>query len=116
MRARCENPNNHAYSRYGGRGITVCDRWADFKNFLADMGECPPGLTLERIRNHEGYEPGNCKWASRSEQNLNKRHPTIEFLGVHLTLREWAIWAGVGHDAMRKRYLRGKRGRDLILL
>ena len=58
MRNRCNNPQNHAFDRYGGRGITVCERWDAFENFLSDMGECPPGMSIERKDNARGYEPG----------------------------------------------------------
>ena len=73
MRTRCENPNATRYADYGGRGITVCERWHDFAGFLADMGEQPPGLTLDRKDNDGNYEPGNCRWATRAEQNRNQR-------------------------------------------
>jgi hypothetical protein len=77
MVARCINPRVSGFKYYGGRGITVCERWRDsFLNFLADMGTRPEGLTLDRINNDGNYEPGNCRWASWSVQNANKRKPT----------------------------------------
>lgn len=75
MKNRCLNPNATDYARYGGRGITICERWLTFANFLADMGERPEGRTLDRINNSGNYEPGNCRWATASEQQLNKRQP-----------------------------------------
>jgi hypothetical protein len=74
MIQRCCNPNDHAAQWYSERGISVCDRWRDsFEAFLADMGERPEGLTLDRIDNNKGYEPGNCRWATWSQQSRNRR-------------------------------------------
>ena len=71
---RCFNANAHNYKHYGGRGITMCARWCDsFQAFFDDMGECPPGLSLERIDNEGNYEPGNCRWATQAEQVQNTR-------------------------------------------
>ncbi len=74
MRTRCENPRHHDYPYYGGRGITVCDRWWTFGNFIADMGLRPtPKHSIERVNNAGGYEPSNCRWVTRGEQSKNQR-------------------------------------------
>jgi hypothetical protein len=74
MKQRCLNTRVKEWKYYGGRGITVCEPWKEFKNFLADMGERPIGLTLDRYPDNDGnYEPGNCRWATKKEQTQNSR-------------------------------------------
>lgn len=74
MKSRCENRNDRSFKRYGAVGISVCGRWRDsFENFLHDMGPRPAGRSIDRINGAGNYEPGNCRWATRSEQNLNRR-------------------------------------------
>jgi hypothetical protein len=91
MIARCLDPNDRAYSRYGGRGIGVCERWLKFSNFYSDMGDVHKGMTIERIDNEKGYEPGNCKWATWKEQANNKRTSRyLEFQGKRQTVVQWA--------------------------
>lgn len=100
MRNRCSNARHAAYKDYGGRGITVCSRWLlpkgqGFWNFLSDMGDRPEGHTLDRRDNNQGYYPENCFWATRSEQNTNKRsNRLIELDGEYKTLSEWAQLSG----------------------
>lgn len=73
MIARCTNPRDASWTDYGGRGITVCDRWLSFAAFVADMGDCPSGMSLDRVDNNGNYESANCRWATPSEQGLNRR-------------------------------------------
>jgi hypothetical protein len=74
MKSRCFNPRKRMYPWYGGRGITVCERWLIFENFYADMGDPPPGMSLDRINNDGNYEPTNCRWAIVAEQLANRRN------------------------------------------
>ena len=73
MGSRCNNPKAAGYAYYGGRGIKVCERWHQFENFLADMGERPEGMTLDRVDSNGNYGPGNCRWATYSDQSRNQR-------------------------------------------
>lgn len=78
MVQRCTNPNSKCWRHYGGRGITVCERWLDFNNFIADMGmKSVLALELDRINNDGHYEPGNCRWTTRSENLKNRRATRI---------------------------------------
>lgn len=104
MLTRCLNPNHHSYARYGARGITVCERWRSFDAFFSDMGECPPGLTIDRIDNDKGYEPSNCRWAKRSTQVRNtSRTNLITFGGETMCLTDWAKRLGIVNASLRRR-------------
>ena len=94
------------YPRYGGRGITVCERWrSSFENFLADMGRRPgPEYSLDRINNDGNYEPGNCRWATIGEQAMNRRdNHWIEFNGERRCLTEWARHLGINRATLQYR-------------
>lgn len=96
MVQRCTNPNTPRYDRYGGRGITICDRWKKFESFVADMGDRMPGMTLERIDNDKGYSKENCRWATRADQSLNRSvNIVIELNGRKQTASQWADEIGI---------------------
>jgi hypothetical protein len=105
MLGRCQDPKNVAYKYYGGRGITVCSEWAtDYDRFYEDMGERPPGLTLDRIKGELGYNVANCQWATRKEQQNNlRRNIVVTHDGKTLTLGQWAEYLGVPYFTLWNR-------------
>ncbi len=108
MRRRCENPKNPKFHRYGARGISVCARWTYFENFLADMGPCPAGLTLERSDNDRGYEPGNCRWATYSEQNHNtSQNRYLTYGGQTRCIQDWCKQTGMTRNDINRRLRKG---------
>jgi len=108
MLQRCSNPNNTAFDRYGGRGITVCDRWKSFENFFSDMGPRPANMSIDRIDNNKGYEPNNCRWATETEQQRNKTSSRLlTWDGQTLCVSEWAELLGVPSRRIISRLARG---------
>lgn len=108
LRNRCSNPRTPGYKDYGGRGITVCERWSSFENFISDMGKSPPGTSIDRIKNDKGYSPENCRWATKREQEANKRsNILIQLNGISKPIFTWAQEFGInGHTA----WARWRRG------
>ncbi|ABO54166.1 hypothetical protein LA345_25765 [Burkholderia vietnamiensis] len=109
MKKRCISPSNARYAQYGGRGITVCERWMSFENFFEDMGPRPsPKHSLDRMDNNRGYEPGNCRWATLVEQNRNKSTNVIlEYRGERRCVSEWSEITGIPHGTILSRINRG---------
>lgn len=109
LRDRCNNPRNKNYFRYGGRGIQVCERWNNFENFLADMGDRPsPKHSIDRQDNDGNYSPENCWWVLSETQGNNKRnnrHLTLN--GVTKTVMQWSRESGIHHDAIYGRLRAG---------
>lgn len=110
MVRRCKNPTSQVWKDYGGRGIRVCDRWQDFENFYADMGEPPEGHSLDRIDVNGNYEPGNCRWATKDVQQHNVRARTSTgHLGISWSdERQRYVWRVMRHG-------QSKQGRCLTL-
>ena len=105
MVARCYNPKNISYRRYGGRGVRVWRQWLTFERFLADMGHRPSsGHSIHRINNDGDYEPGNCKWATAKEQARNRRNNRfLEFKGQRASLVEWSEISGINQRTLETR-------------
>ena len=108
MKRRCSNPNVPEWKNYGGRGISVCARWHKFENFLADMGERPLGLSLDRIDNDGNYEPSNCRWAPRVAQARNARNNrVVELDGRKVCLAEACEIRGIPYRLVNNRISKG---------
>lgn len=108
MKARCTNPKNNHFQRYGARGIHFCERWMTFENFLADMGEKPEGCSLDRIDNNRGYEPGNCRWATHTQQANNKGcNRLLTLNGVTKTMKQWSKETGINYGTLQDRLVNG---------
>jgi hypothetical protein len=109
MLTRCENPNASRYMKYGGRGISICERWHKFENFLADMGPRPSmNHSIDRINNDGNYEPENCRWATRAEQVANRSVAIhIAHKGRTQTLKQWADELSMEYKTLWRRIKRG---------
>ena len=101
---RCENPEAQSYANYGGRGITVDPSWRDFNVFVSDMGECPEGMSIERIDNNGPYCKSNCKWATMKTQQNNSRHNRrLKAFGREQTLSQWVDEFKIPRDRVKAR-------------
>lgn len=108
MVRRCTVPYDKDYPAYGGKGITVCQRWLSFHNFLEDMGIRPPGMTLDRIKNRKGYSKKNCRWATPKQQANNRSSNVIlSFRDKQYTVVELASVLGMPVTTLRNRLYRG---------
>lgn len=116
MKKRCENPNHEYYSRYGGRGITICERWQNIDNFIEDMNPRPsPKYTIERMDNNKGYSLENCRWATKLEQCSNKSNNRyIEYNNEKLTISQWARKLGINKGTLRDRLDSGWAVEDVL--
>ena len=118
MKRRCFNPNYKKYASWGGRGITVCDRWKNsFENFFADMGLKPsPDHSLDRIDNNGNYQKNNCRWATKEQQvNNRKNNRLITIDGVTLNVKQWEKKKGFKTNVITKRLINGWSERDAVM-
>lgn len=114
---RCNNPKHKAYDRYGGRGISLCKKWLNRKSFYADMGEPPPGHSLEKINNDKGYSKRNCSWATKLEQSNNKiNNRFISFGGQTMTIAQWTRELGFNRNVILMRLRSGRTIKDALTL
>lgn len=108
MLQRCLNSKSKAFKKYGAAGRTVCLRWWTFEHFFEDLGPRPPGTSLHRIDNTQGYFPGNCKWATKLEQqNALSTNRVLEFQGESKTMAEWSRSTGLKYVTLQRRLLLG---------
>jgi len=117
MKDRCFNSNHKRYSDWGGRGITVCDRWLNFENFIADMGSRPaPKHSIDRIDNNGNYCPDNCRWATKAEQDNNRR--SNRFITIDddtLTIAQWENKMGFNKNVIQNRLNMGWSEYDAVM-
>ena len=115
MNDRCSRASHISYPNYGGRGIKVCDRWLDFSNFYEDMGDVPDGMTLDRIDPDGNYEKSNCRWATMTEQQNNKRsNRVLEHGGVKKTVAEWGRTLDIKASTIHARLANGWTVEDAL--
>lgn len=108
MRRRCSNRKHVSYDIYGGRGISVCEKWSSFEMFYEDMGPRPDGMSLDRIDVNGNYEPNNCRWATQTQQSRNRRNNRfVEYNGISMCLSEWAEALGFTYHILKDRLSRG---------
>lgn len=116
IRRRIYNPHEHNYDRYGGRGLTLSQEWNDYAVFLKDMGECPPGLTIDRIDNDKGYCKENCRWTTYGQQMRNTRRTHfVDVLGKKMCIADIVIMSGLPRATITNRLKKGWLIDDIIL-
>ena len=115
MLRRCDDPQHPSYKNYGAKGISVCERWRSFAAFLEDMGECPDGKTLDRVKSSEGYSKENCRWLTMKEQGNNRSNNRLLTLhGKTHTVSQWAALTGLNESTIRGRLFRGDTDEEAL--